>query len=108
MVLLHAPFAAHQVCEETRVVPIVDADRRGVIGHFLARRALELSRQVLYLPPCPDERVRTEQPELDGVVERVDAGDACFDPAAVRLYFFLMPFGFLALATFFAFLRIVA
>ena len=63
---------------------------------------------MLGLSPGPDERVRAEQPELDGVVERVDAGDARFDPTAVRLYFFLMPFCFLALATFSAFLRIVA
>ena len=63
---------------------------------------------MLGLSPGPDERVCAEQPELDGVVERVDAGDARFDPAAVRLYFFLMPFGSLALATFSAFLRIVA
>lgn len=79
-----------------------------MIGHFLARRALELPRQVLGLSPCPDERVCAEQSELDRVVERVDSGDARLDPAAVRLYFFLMPFGFLALATFSAFLRIVA
>ena len=59
-----------------------------MIGHFIARRALELSRQVLGLSPCPDERVCAEQSELDWVVERVDSGDARFDPASVRLYFF--------------------
>lgn len=64
-------------------MPCVDADRRGVIGDFHARRALELSRQVFGLPPCPDERVCAEHSELDGIVERVDAGDARFDPAAV-------------------------
>ena len=53
-------------------VTIVDADRRGVIGHFLARRALELPRQVLGLPPCPDERVCAEQSELDRVVEIIE------------------------------------
>lgn len=54
-----------------------------MIGDFHARRALELSRQVFGLPPCPDERVCAEHSELDGIVERVDAGDARFDPAAV-------------------------
>ena len=63
---------------------------------------------MLGLPPCPDERVCAEQPELDWIVERIGAGDARFDAAAVRLYFFLASVGFLALTRLSAFLRIVA
>jgi len=107
MVILDAPFAAYPVSEEPCAVSGVDADRGGVIGDVLACRALELSREVFGPPPCSDERVGAEQSELDGIVERKDAGDARFDPTAVGLYFFLASVGFLALTRFSAFLRTV-
>lgn len=88
-------------------MPGVDADRRCVIGDVLRRRSFELAREMFGSAPCPDERVSAEQPELDGVVQCVDAGDARLDPTPVRLYFFLEDMGLRAARMASAFLRIV-